>query len=259
MLLRLNPAFDAMRNKLAANGSGIVAYGLPGPNANRQFSRNYVIPDNPSTALQSAVRSRFTAVSQGWSLLSVAAASAWDAAAALVTLQDALGRSYNPSGKALYQQVNTYRLADGQALSSSVPSLVANSNYQADAAAFNKTTNILTITVVADVGDNLGHIAIRITPPWPILTNANLQARPTDLRYFNVDSAACIVPTENDHSVTVSPTGAQLNAAVPSWLEPQLADDDTIFVFGVDVVNLNADYFPSSRVFTRQQQFAVTS
>jgi hypothetical protein len=247
MLLRLNPAFDAMRNKLVQNTTGIVAYGLPSPNGNRQFSRNYVVPANPKTLAQIQSRATFTAISTAWSALSDSVVAAWNARAATVHLTDALGRAYNPSGKAWYQSVNTYRILQGNAISSTAPTGAKPGNWSLDDQGV--TGANLSMTLVSDSGaaivdDTWGFV--RLTPPLP---GTNAQAKATDLRIPSTTTSDAFVDLTGGSPATFTiPTATVLAAMGFTPANTQR--------LGFSVVVLNTHFEPGSVTFQRSRILA---
>lgn len=259
-LLRLNPAFDAARNKLAAGDSGIVMYGLPSPNGNRQFLRNYVRPRNPNTPQQVVSRSIFAAVSSAWSLLTDDQAGAWNLAAQSVSLNDALERPYNPSGKAYYQAVNTYRQLDGQTISATPPNTISDTNWSVDDASYATDSGVgtLTLSFVFNGGTRSGFFQVRLTPPWLTDSHANLQAKPTDLRLPSLVTANCILAAGTTGPVVVTFTSTVLDAAIPGWALA-VGLDVTNVTFGVQTTALSTTYRPGAVLFVRQVTAACTA
>lgn len=83
------------------------------------IARAFVSPANPQTADQVAVRSHLTAATRNWDTLSAAQRTAWDAYAAAHYPSTAGKKPI--TGLALYVKVQSYRLAQGLALSSDAP------------------------------------------------------------------------------------------------------------------------------------------
>lgn len=71
------------------------------------YMRTKVTPVNPQTTFQSAVRALFTSLSQGWRSLTQAQRDAWNAAVSNFTSTDIFGDLKTPTGKNLYQRLNT--------------------------------------------------------------------------------------------------------------------------------------------------------
>ena len=87
----------------------------------RNYSRQFVVPDNPETARQVLLRGYLTAAAQAYQALDAATALAWRTAAASKDTTDIFGISGSMSGIQYFTQVNTYRQIDGQAIDDTVP------------------------------------------------------------------------------------------------------------------------------------------
>lgn len=107
--------FDEARNKI---GSAVAS-----KNRNGNYFRNLVIPSNPRTPRQTAVRALFTNLSSAWRGLSEAQRMGWTSLAAQVTLRDALGNSYKPTGQQLYVGNNTNLTNAGLAVIDDAPAV----------------------------------------------------------------------------------------------------------------------------------------
>lgn len=87
-----------------------------------QTARARVAPTNPRTRAQLEARSKLTALSRAWGVLSQANAALWNAYAKNLTLTDSLGQSYNPSGINAFVRVNNLRwLVYGTSAPNSTP------------------------------------------------------------------------------------------------------------------------------------------
>lgn len=94
-------------SELSGSIGGIVA----SHNAGGAYFRNRVIPTNPGTAFQTAIRSFVGQLTSLWlNTLTPAERAAWDLYAANVPLLDALGEPINVSGLNMYVRSNTPRL-----------------------------------------------------------------------------------------------------------------------------------------------------
>lgn len=95
-------------------GSGKIGGHVASKNRGGSYLRTKVTPANAKTSYQTAVRARFTALSQGWRGLTQDARDAWNAAVADYARTDIFGDLRNPSGINLYQRLNNILLNIGQ-------------------------------------------------------------------------------------------------------------------------------------------------
>jgi hypothetical protein len=82
-----------------------------------------VIPTNPQTALQTAVRGNLGALSSAYRGLSEAQRAAWTALGAQITRTDSLGEPYTLNGIQAYVSSNRNRYTTGLAVISDAPAL----------------------------------------------------------------------------------------------------------------------------------------
>jgi hypothetical protein len=80
------------------------------------YAKNRVIPSNPQTSEQQAVRAVFGFISSSWRTLPAAFRSSWDSLANQLSFQNAVGDAVNISGLALYQKFNGNLNTLGQSL-----------------------------------------------------------------------------------------------------------------------------------------------
>jgi len=71
------------------------------------YMRTKVTPTNPNTSVQSAVRSAFASISSAWSSLTTSQRKSWNTAVNLFKKTDVFGDIKVPSGKALFQRLNS--------------------------------------------------------------------------------------------------------------------------------------------------------
>lgn len=86
-------------------GSGKVGGHVASKNKSGSYFRTRVVPTNPQTSHQSAVRADFSAGSKGWGALTTAQRTAWNSAIDLQARINRLGNQMLLSGKALYQSI----------------------------------------------------------------------------------------------------------------------------------------------------------
>jgi hypothetical protein len=213
---------------LPASTSAIVA--MPDPNG-RTLARQFVVPANPNTTAQQAIRSYFTSISEAYQTLSQAEVEAWQAAAAEINRTGRLGLSYKMTWTQLFQSVNSYRLQAGEVITLTVPSTAG------------ATVPATVASVTSDDGDPEQQVVITITEPaTPTagsflairvtrnLSSPNRQARATDFRY-PAPSEDMIFPRDTTSPYVYTFTATTLNVLSASYI-------------GIDIRVLNAGYFP---------------
>lgn len=95
-------------------GSGKLGGIVASHNAGGNYLRALVIPTDPATALQIAVRNAMTILSAGWlDDLTDAQRDQWNTYAANTPVTDTLGQTINISGLNQYQRTNVPRLQAG--------------------------------------------------------------------------------------------------------------------------------------------------
>jgi len=87
-----------MRGKISGN--------VYSKNKGGAYSRVRVVPSNPQTSFQSAVRAIFTSLSQAWRGLSATDRASWNSAVGNFSRTNNLGDKHNLSGNALYVSLN---------------------------------------------------------------------------------------------------------------------------------------------------------
>jgi len=105
-------------------------------NRNGAFLRTRVMPVNPNTALQSAVRANLQGNAQNWKALTDAQRAGWTALGLLIVRSDSLGRTYTLTGLQAYISINQTLFQLGVAQVSSAP-------------AYTSPANLLTVAVTA--------------------------------------------------------------------------------------------------------------
>jgi hypothetical protein len=97
-------------------------------------ARKRVTPKDPRTAPQQVVRNGFVAANAEWKALSAAQRAGWSALAAQITLTNAVGKMYSPTGRRLYISCFQNCLTVGQDAPSTapafVPSIIAVTDYE---------------------------------------------------------------------------------------------------------------------------------
>lgn len=110
----LSDLYKSLRGKL---GTTAVNY----PYGGRNFVRGYVIPTNPKTVMQEAIRAMFAQVSTAFSSIDGTERAGWDTINADHLLTDKDGKPYKAGAKGWYTGVNTFRLMDGQSINDTAP------------------------------------------------------------------------------------------------------------------------------------------
>lgn len=95
--------------------SGSMGNTTASHNSGGSYLRNRVIPVNPNTPAQSAIRTQFTSFSQNWRDLTQAEQNGWIQLAILDPTTDTQGNAITLSGQAYYVGFNSQRAAVGLA------------------------------------------------------------------------------------------------------------------------------------------------
>lgn len=134
--------------------------------------RNRVVPTNPQTVAQQAVRAIFGAISSAWRALTAEERESWNSSAQDYPYQNALGESKILSGKALFQKLNNNLLYAGQSILSSplapqgVNAPVTTSMFIIERNAAGTGFNVGDVEVdLATSGDNTTIVVLEMTPP----------------------------------------------------------------------------------------------
>ena len=106
---------------LVTDGRNKIGGHVASKNRGGAYLRTKVTPVNPQTTFQSSVRAVFTALSQAWRSLTEANRLAWDSAVSSFTSTDIFGDIKTPTGKNLYQKLNTNLSTVGVAAISTPP------------------------------------------------------------------------------------------------------------------------------------------
>jgi len=94
-----------------------------GHNRYGSYFRNRVIPTNPVTTPQTAVRDRLATNSQNWRDLTPAQRLGWEAFGAEIVRTDTLGETYTLNGQTAFMYVNQNRRALSQSQLSDAPAV----------------------------------------------------------------------------------------------------------------------------------------
>lgn len=237
MIARVLAPFSIISGKTVspdqqAAASAVVA--MPDTNG-RTLLRSYVVPLNPQTSAQIAIRSDLTSISEAYQSLTQAQADAWKAIAAFITRTGRLGLDYTLSWTALFQSVNSYRLQDGQSIAMNPPtfdSCNVPSGIESIVSDDGDPSQQVDLTLTESSTPTTGSkIAIRYTRD---LGNAVRQARQTDFRY-PAAPVDCILPRDVAAPYAYQITSTRLNI---------LADTH----IGVQLMVLTPNYYPQQRL-----------
>lgn len=142
------------------------------------YVRNRVVPSNPQTVAQQAVRAIFGAISSAWRNLTAEQRDEWNAITADYPTQNRLGETKILSGKALFQKLNMNLLEAGQSLATSPsapqgvngPVSIKGVGIDVDGSDLSATAEV----DLATAGDNSSIVVFEATPPLsPGVKNAN--------------------------------------------------------------------------------------
>lgn len=96
---------------LLTQASGSLGGATAAKNRGGNYFRKRIAPVQPRTVAQQNVRSNLATIASSWKTLTADQVAGWNALASTLTLKDALGNSYNPSGINLYV-ANNRNLSD---------------------------------------------------------------------------------------------------------------------------------------------------
>lgn len=241
MILKLKSPVEQMSGALGSvatlnTTAGIVA--MPDSNG-RTLARDYVIPVQPNSSPQQLAKARVSAIVEAYQSLTLVQVDEWQALAEQINKTGRLGQDYKLNWTMLFQQVNNYRLQDGQAITSTPPSIAAApivtsiTDLTSDEGIPDQALRLTFVTAAATAS---GFWAVRFTRP---LGSPVRQARDTDFRYVNTP-AACLLPRTNSTTQALDITSTLINIMV----------DDHV---GVEIKALNADYVPTSVFVVRNR------
>ena len=106
---------------IISDASGTVGGAVYAKNRGGNYIRARVVPTQPRTAAQVAVRANFTANSKAWKALTSAQMAGWIALGTQITLRDSIGNSYKPTGEQMYVSLNQTLAALGKPAISTAP------------------------------------------------------------------------------------------------------------------------------------------
>lgn len=195
---------------------GMVLYDSPHVGC---VSRQFVIPANPRTTLQTQQRGRLATSAKGWVDLDADTAAAWRALARQLTRSNALGFTYVLTGIGLFNMVNTYRLIAGLPVDDSTPDIARIPvPPPVDPLAWSNGTTLI-VDLPSHGNDATIHALVRVTNS--IATAARL-LRPCDLRIptantvDRLDGTSTRPPQISNANPTPSPSSEASGSAAKS-------------------------------------------
>lgn len=93
---------------LSSAASGKLGGVVASHNRGGSYFRGHVVPVQPRTPSQTVNRNQLAAFSAAFKSLTAAQVAGWNSLASTVTLKDALGNSYNPTGQQLFVSCNRH-------------------------------------------------------------------------------------------------------------------------------------------------------
>jgi len=215
----------------AVGGSnGVVTYVSGG----RQMLRDYVVPTNPQTSYQTAIRGYLALASQAYQQTTDAEREAWATLAANMTRDDALGQGYDISAQMAYMMVNQYRQIAGEAITDTAPAYELAILSGTPSASHDASTSNFYSTEDADLQTFDGFALISATDALPGLAR---QARANEYAAVGIDYS--------DSIATVT-SGALLVLERPdSTVRHILAVGERV---GVMITPLSSGYVPGTKV-----------
>lgn len=162
---------------MIVGGRGKFAGLVGSHNRGGDYFRQFVVPTNPQTVYQSAVRNDFANNSQAWRGLTQAERDQWNTVVSDYQRTNVFGDLRTPSGKALFQRLNGNLLAAGAATITAplLPAGVDSFNSVSLAAA--EGANTVTLTFAPAIAAGMTAI-VEATPAMsPGVTNANNRFR----------------------------------------------------------------------------------
>jgi len=233
--LILTTGFQAISGRLGSVTQGMVgmARKSPGSAEYTAFARAGFNPTNPQSSQQIAIRALLSASSTAYKSLTVSEADAWEVLGAQMSVDGPVGSWHGLTGIQAYNQVNVWRLMDGQAQTTAAPEV--------------SVAEAPTITDVVSDGANLtgvriqhseiagSHFGFRLTAAR---TSAVRKAAKGELRFISTDFASSII--ESDTSPQIWTVPSPWSAPIGQYL-------------GIEVTHLAPGYLPSGVLFLRSR------
>lgn len=212
---QLQTPFKAISGKVGGN-DGVVGFKTRTQNVFRRM----VIPNNPDTAAQQAVRQAFTLASQAYSSLNDAQIAAWENLADALVREDSLDQPYKFFGNNAFLSVNMYRLLDGLAIENVAPFFFVAPAISID------SIGSLGADIQINVSDfaTTDKVALRFSRP---LSGA-ARGRETDVSFITNDPADSIV-TSDSSSIVITPDRWSLSTGDRVAISAQSLSSEYLF------------------------------
>ncbi len=230
--VKFTSPISAFSGKIGVQGDGQVFYTLEG----RGISRRLVVPTNPNTTDQAAVRAILSSLSKQYGSLTRAEADAWDTVGRSITQKDVYGRSYTLSGGQAYQRINMHRLLAGQAAITTAPTLLETVGAPAGPLSAEMDGVQLRISIPHFETAGSGFWRVRLSRP---LGGGMRKAAESDLRSATVALADSYVP------IAASVQEIVFNTRYPYSVGETL---------GVEILGLSPEYIPGRKLFAEHLQ-----
>lgn len=131
---------------LVVDGRGKLGGHVAAQNKGGSYLRTKVTPANPNTTFQTGIRNLFGQISQAWSQLTESQIDAWNAAVDSWKQTNIFGDLKAPSGKALFQRLNTQAQRVGYPAMTVPPAKVEIPASNVTRASFDTTAKTLSFT-----------------------------------------------------------------------------------------------------------------
>lgn len=226
----LNEPFKQISGAVGGR-EGVVC--MPDRNG-RTLLRDNVVPTFPATDEQYFINNTFSSINTAWAQVGETIKNNWNVAAAGLQETGRLGQLYDISGHALYVRVNMYRLMDGQAITSTVPSTAGSAGV--DSLLLQVDGTELYVTPTRSVAPAAGFYYVKVSATNLTPTR---DARQNELRAVAATQALSIVP--------IVTTGSTQDMVFTAPQYPVSAGNRR----GVGIIQLNSDYFPVNGIFVR--------
>jgi len=225
-IIRLTQPFDAYHGTVSGQtpNNKVVLY------SSRRaacVARAWVLPNNPKSTLQTAIRVYLALAAAAYRDLTEAQATAWTVAANAIMRENILGLDYYLTGIGLFCMINTYRQVHAQAIVDDVPTILLPPVPIAVVSVTATSTVLLTIVATVTGLETGGMAVCRVSLPLP---GEARQARPNDCRLLDVTI---------DNNIEIHTAGTVTFAlAISTSL---IVATDRV---GVQITPLSADYYP---------------